>query len=109
MKRLALVLLRGYKLLLSPLISAIGIRCRYEPSCSSYSMEAIGRHGFWHGGWMTAARLCRCHPYGGSGLDNVPETLKRPPFWAPWRVGVWRMKDSPSYLVDSSNADTDIP
>lgn len=51
-------------------------------------------HGFWAGGWMTLARLCRCHPIKalGSthGVDKVPKSITKPPFWAPWRYGVWR-------------------
>lgn len=47
--------------------------CRYWPSCSSYAIEAVERHGAWHGGWLTARRLGRCHPWGGHGVDPVPE------------------------------------
>ena len=46
--------------------------CRYSPSCSAYAIEAIGRYGAARGGWMAAKRLCRCHPWGGSGVDPVP-------------------------------------
>ena len=46
--------------------------CRYTPSCSAYAIEAIGRYGAVRGGWMAAKRLCRCHPWGGSGFDPVP-------------------------------------
>jgi len=99
MRFLALFLLRVYKYVLSPLTSAMGIKCRYEPSCSSYSMKAIKAHGTWYGGWMTLARLQRCHPVrrlgGSSGLDNVPDVIERPPIWAPWRVGVWRHDSTP--------------
>ncbi len=90
-------LLKLYKLTLSPALMALGVRCRYNPSCSSYSMDAIKQHGPWAGGWMTLARLSRCHPIeklnGGSGVDKVPESITKPPFWAPWRYGVWRLKD----------------
>lgn len=99
MREAMLALLRGYKLVLSPALQALGIRCRHEPSCSSYAIEAVRRHGAWYGGWMTLARLSRCHPVrrlgGSSGLDNVPESLKSPSAWTPWKVGVWRIKDSP--------------
>ncbi len=53
----------------------VGHWCRYEPTCSAYALEAIERHGGWYGWWMTTARLCRCHPWGASGYDPVPETL----------------------------------
>ena len=63
-------LVRLYRLTLSPLI---GFHCRYLPTCSDYADQALERHGLWAGGWMTLARLMRCHPFGNSGLDFVPE------------------------------------
>jgi putative membrane protein insertion efficiency factor len=69
----------------------IGPRCRHLPTCSAYGDEAIARFGFWAGGWMTLARIMRCHPWGTHGLDYVPHVL--PPnahWWAPWRYGRWR-------------------
>ena len=65
-----ILLLRGYKRFISPLL---GPRCRFVPSCSEYSMQAIGRYGAWHGGWLAARRLARCHPLHPGGLDPVPE------------------------------------
>lgn len=65
-----LVLVHAYRLLLSPLI---GPRCRYAPSCSAYALEALTRHGLLRGTRLTVARLLRCHPWGGSGYDPVPE------------------------------------
>ncbi|MGE5540398.1 MAG: membrane protein insertion efficiency factor YidD [Gemmatimonas sp.] len=47
--------------------------CRYEPSCSSYALQAIDRFGPIRGGWLTLKRLGRCHPWGGSGYDPVPD------------------------------------
>ena len=47
--------------------------CRYWPSCSSYAIEAVERHGALRGGWLTVRRLGRCHPWGGHGVDPVPE------------------------------------
>ena len=63
-------LIKVYRYTLSPLI---GYDCRHLPTCSHYSEEAIDRFGLWAGGWMTLARLCRCHPWGTSGLDFVPD------------------------------------
>ena len=67
--RLALRALRLYKLVLSPLFTG---SCRYLPSCSDYAAEAIERHGAVAGIGLGVRRLCRCHPFGGSGLDPVP-------------------------------------
>ncbi|MEH6715050.1 membrane protein insertion efficiency factor YidD [Parasphingorhabdus flavimaris] len=46
--------------------------CRYQPTCSSYAIEAIEKHGAIRGGWLGAKRLLRCHPWGSSGYDPVP-------------------------------------
>lgn len=46
--------------------------CRFTPTCSRYAIEAVMRHGIIKGGWLTVCRLCRCHPWGGSGYDPVP-------------------------------------
>jgi putative membrane protein insertion efficiency factor len=62
-------LLRGYQLVVSPLV---GPACRYAPSCSEYAREAIEVHGPARGSWLAIRRLCRCHPFGGSGFDPVP-------------------------------------
>jgi hypothetical protein len=47
--------------------------CRYWPSCSAYAVEAFERHGALRGGWFAVRRLGRCHPWGGHGVDPVPE------------------------------------
>ncbi len=60
---------RAYKLTLSPLI---GNQCRFLPTCSDYAAGALITHGFWRGSALTASRLCRCNPWGGSGYDPVP-------------------------------------
>lgn len=58
-----------YRYLLSPVLPP---RCRYLPTCSEYAIEAIETHGPARGAYLAAHRLCRCHPWGGSGLDPVP-------------------------------------
>lgn len=61
--------IRIYQYTLSPYI---GRSCRYVPSCSVYSIEAIQKHGPIKGGWLAAKRVSSCHPWGGSGYDPVP-------------------------------------
>ena len=81
-------LIKIYRYTLSPFI---GWQCRHLPTCSSYGDEAIGRFGLWAGGWMTLARILRCHPLGTSGLDFVPQELPGNSRWfLPWRYGRWR-------------------
>lgn len=88
-RRLAHGLIRLYQLTLSGLL---GRHCRYAPSCSAYTDEAIARHGLWPGGWMGVARLCRCHPLGDSGFDPVPTRVPENAHWyRPWTYGRWRM------------------
>lgn len=47
--------------------------CRFDPSCSTYALEALERHGAARGSWLTVRRLARCHPWGGMGWDPVPD------------------------------------
>lgn len=65
--------LRAYKLTLSPLI---GRQCRYLPTCSEYAADVLIGHGPWRGSYLAARRLCRCHPWGGSGYDPPPPPRK---------------------------------
>jgi uncharacterized protein len=62
----------AYRYTLSGLI---GRTCRFAPSCSEYAAEAIERHGAFGGSWLALRRIARCHPWGGSGYDPVPESL----------------------------------
>lgn len=67
--RLLSLLIRAYQLLISPLL---GSNCRFYPSCSSYTLEAIERHGPLKGCWLGLKRILRCHPFSAGGLDPVP-------------------------------------
>jgi putative membrane protein insertion efficiency factor len=76
-----------YRYTFSPLV---GFHCRHLPTCSAYADQALERFGLWAGGWMTLARLCRCHPFGTSGLDLVADHLPSAARWyAPWRYARW--------------------
>jgi uncharacterized protein len=58
-----------YQYAISPLLPS---SCRYAPTCSQYTKEAILKHGIFKGGWLGVKRIARCHPWGGSGYDPVP-------------------------------------
>jgi putative membrane protein insertion efficiency factor len=68
-RALLIVLLRGYRLLISPLYGQV---CRYHPSCSAYALDAVREHGSIRGSWLTLRRLGRCHPWAAGGYDPVP-------------------------------------
>jgi putative membrane protein insertion efficiency factor len=68
-KHLVLALIRGYQLALSPVF---GGSCRYYPSCSKYTYEAVERYGWIRGSWMGIKRIGRCHPFARGGFDPVP-------------------------------------
>lgn len=74
MRAILIVLIRGYQLLLSPLL---GNHCRFYPSCSQYAREAIERHGTLRGGWLAIRRVLRCHPWHPGGVDPVPEPVQK--------------------------------
>lgn len=65
-----IMLVRFYQIAISPILPAA---CRYSPSCSQYTIEALRTHGLFKGGWLSAKRIISCNPWGGSGYDPVPE------------------------------------
>lgn len=69
LRRVAVLPIRFYQLCISPML---GPSCRYVPTCSQYAVEAVMKHGLLRGGWLAVKRVCRCHPWGGSGYDPVP-------------------------------------
>jgi len=68
-KSLALFLIKGYQLFLSPLL---GNNCRFYPSCSVYTAQAINRYGVLKGSFLGFKRILRCYPFGGKGYEPVP-------------------------------------
>jgi putative membrane protein insertion efficiency factor len=69
MKQFAIRLIKGYKLLISPLLPPA---CRFTPTCSEYTLEAIERFGVLYGCWLGMKRIVRCNPFCKGGYDPVP-------------------------------------
>ena len=67
MKRIGIGMIRLYRIVFAWMPSS----CRYEPTCSRYTEQAIEKYGLLKGGWMGMRRIARCHPWGGSGYDPV--------------------------------------
>ncbi len=65
-----IVLVRFYQVAISPYTPN---SCRYSPTCSHYTVEALQKHGLFKGGWLSIKRITSCNPWGGSGYDPVPE------------------------------------
>lgn len=63
------LLIRFYQVAISPFTPAA---CRFEPSCSNYSLQAFTKHGIFKGGWLSVKRIISCNPWGKSGYDPVP-------------------------------------
>jgi len=74
MARLLLLAITLYQKLLSPLL---GPACRFEPTCSHYAAASIRDHGWARGSWLSARRICRCHPFHPGGYDPPPAALTR--------------------------------
>ncbi|MDQ3281682.1 MAG: membrane protein insertion efficiency factor YidD [Acidobacteriota bacterium] len=68
-RRVALFFLRFYKRMISPLLPPM---CRFEPTCSVYTMQAVEKYGALRGSWLGVRRLARCHPFNPGGWDPVP-------------------------------------
>ena len=71
MKHVLIGLLKVYRAVISPLYGDV---CKFHPTCSAYSLDAIRAHGSIKGTWLTLRRLVRCHPWSLGGYDPVPAT-----------------------------------
>lgn len=69
MKQIVIALIRGYQRFISPLLAS---SCRFHPTCSQYTLEAVERYGAAKGLWLGAKRISRCHPFNPGGYDPVP-------------------------------------
>ena len=69
MSKIFIVIIKFYQLSISPIL---GQNCRYTPTCSQYSIEAINKYGPLKGGWIAIKRIFSCHPWGSHGHDPVP-------------------------------------
>ena len=68
-RRAAMLLVRGYRALISPMLPP---SCRFTPTCSSYALTSLERYGVIRGGWLAVRRIGRCHPWNPGGYDPVP-------------------------------------
>jgi len=72
LKYIFIILIKFYKKFISPVLPS---SCRFYPTCSSYSLEAIEKYGPLVGGWLAIKRISKCHPFHKGGFDPVPENL----------------------------------
>ena len=78
MKKILLLMIRGYKLTLSPLL---GRHCRFLPTCSEYTHEAVERFGAGKGAYLGLRRILKCHPFHAGGHDPIPEQFEVKSKW----------------------------
>lgn len=88
-----ILLVRAYRLVLKPWL---GNSCRFEPSCSAYSLQALEQHGALRGAALTTGRLLRCHPWCAGGHDPVPDRFPNPAAGLFTRLGLKKADSSPS-------------
>ena len=74
MKRILILLVKGYRKFISPLFPP---SCRFRPTCSQYTLEAIEKFGALQGSWLGLKRILRCHPFHPGGYDPVPPVIKK--------------------------------
>lgn len=73
-RNIGVALLVAYRTVISPIYGDV---CRYYPSCSYYTLQAVQQHGLIKGSWLGARRILRCHPWAEGGIDDIPEPVRR--------------------------------
>jgi putative membrane protein insertion efficiency factor len=79
LQHILIFLVRAYRRLISPaqvFLFGANAGCRFTPTCSAYAMDAVKTHGAFAGSWLAVKRICRCHPWGGCGCDEVPKQFR---------------------------------
>lgn len=79
MRPILIALIHVYRRTLSPALAALGVNCRFHPTCSVYMQQAVARHGALRGTWLGLGRLARCHPLSAGGFDPVPDNKDNTP------------------------------
>lgn len=72
MRKILLILLKGYKKIISPIFYAMGVRCKFYPTCSEYARQAIEKYGARKGSFLAIKRFFRCNPFSKGGYDPIP-------------------------------------
>lgn len=99
---------RFYRRCISPLKRPC---CRFVPTCSTYALEALAKHGAVRGSLLTLRRVCRCHPYGGSGHDPVPTAVgrvKRLPSETRSEIRFGHVEDQDAIVADVERGDAGV-
>ncbi len=71
MRKISILLIKGYQKFISPFLKAFGVNCKYYPSCSEYMKQAIEKYGFIKGFYLGIKRIGRCHPFSKGGYDPL--------------------------------------
>lgn len=102
--RVAIAAIWLYRRSLSPVLYALGVRCRHTPSCSQYAAEAFAQHRFGRAFWLSLSRFLRCHPFGSHGFDPVPQNAPDVG-WKFWKLGDWSWTERTGVKEESGSGE----